>query len=409
MDGLCQLKEIKLYDKDEACCGCGACMSICKRQAITMEADKHGFYYPVMDVKRCTGCGLCSKVCRFQHVKERNEPLAAYAAMSDNKSLIMNSASGGVFAELATLVLDNGGTIFGASMEYSEDGLIPKHIAINNKEDLIKLQGSKYAQSFIGNTYLKAREQLLKGRLVLFTGTPCQIAGLKGYLGKEYINLITMDLICHGVPSAGFFRDYVNLLEKRLKGRVKNFIFRTKAFGWGSMVGKVSFTDKRGKTKERLIHNQLSSYYKYFLNADVYRDSCYSCQYASCHRPADITVGDYWGIQKGHPELMEVSHFKEQLQYGVSCVIANTEKGKAYLEKLKESMKLYESSYEKVARGNDQLNHPSKKGRDREIIFELYTSGGYEAVDKYFRKQERLKRYITGFKFFVKTQVKDVR
>lgn len=409
MDGLYQIKEIKLFDKAADCCGCGACASACKRQAITLEADEYGFYYPAVDAKKCTGCGLCNRSCRFQNGKEVNVPLAAYAAMSCNKNRIMNSASGGVFAELATLVLENGGTVFGASMEFEYAGLTPKHIAVNHKEQLIKLQGSKYVQSFIGNTYLKARELLHKGQTVLFTGTPCQIAGLKGFLGKEYPNLITMDLICHGVPSAGFFRDYVNLLEKRLKGRVKNFVFRTKAFGWGRMVGKVSFTGKQGKVKEKLIHNRLSSYYKYFLNADVYRDSCYSCPYASSHRPADITVGDYWGIRKAHPELLDDSKFREQMQYGVSCAIANTEKGRIYLEKLKKTMKLHESSFDKVAEGNDQLNHPSEKGRDRDIILGLYSKGGYKAVEKYFRKQEKLKRYLTGLKFFAKTLLKGIR
>lgn len=378
--------EIVLFDNKVNCCACGACMNICPKGAITMIEDEYGFLYPEINKELCIKCGVCKKVCAYQNISPTKRPLKAFAAVNKNKEQLMKSASGGVFSALATNVLNKGGVAFGATLTFEDGHAIPKHIAIDHVEQLPLLQGSKYVQSSIGDTYKQAKMYLQEGRLVLFSGTPCQIGGLYGYLGKDYENLITIDVICHGVPSAKMFDDY--LQNERIKRKAQSVIgysFRDKKKGWG-MNGRLDlqFADK--KVKSFYIPARLASYNTLFLDGDTYRENCYSCKYAGALRPADLTIGDYWGIEVEHPELLKKKQYEER--YGISCILANTDKGIMVCEGINNQI-LAESTFEKVSNKNGQLKEPSRKSIKRDYVLDLYTQNGYRNLDMWFQNSYR--------------------
>lgn len=378
--------EIVLFDNKVNCCACGACMNICPKGAITMIEDEYGFLYPEINKELCIKCGVCKKVCAYQNISPTKRPLKAFAAVNKNKEQLMKSASGGVFSALATNVLNKGGVAFGATLTFEDGHAIPKHIAIDHVEQLPLLQGSKYVQSSIGDTYKQAKMYLQEGRLVLFSGTPCQIGGLYGYLGKDYENLITIDVICHGVPNAKMFDDYLqNERIKRKAQLVIGYSFRDKKKGWG-MNGRLDlqFADK--KVKSFYIPARLASYNTLFLDGDTYRENCYSCKYAGALRPADLTIGDYWGIEIEHPELLKKKQYEER--YGISCILANTDKGIMVCEGINNQI-LAESTFEKVSNKNGQLKEPSRKSIKRDYVLDLYTQNGYRNLDMWFQNSYR--------------------
>lgn len=384
-------KSVVLFADRKNCCGCGACVNACPGKAIRLQEDSYGFLYPHIDQEICTGCGKCRRVCAYQ--KEERKLLqasAAYVSAAKKDRLLIKSASGGIFAVAAEKVLSSGGAVFGAVLDCSGNTLVPHHVMIEDRKQLSRLQGSKYVQSDTEDTYHRAKIQLDSGRMVLYSGTPCQIAGLKGYLGKNYENLITMDIICHGVPSARMFQDYIKLLMKKWNGTVKDFKFRDKSKGWGHNA-MIIYEDKKGRTHKKWIPSGASSYFDLFLKSENFRENCYSCPYASRHRIGDLTVGDYWGIQKEHPELLEEAGGNYSDRKGISCILINTEKGKRFLQQMEDRIWLDESSVEKVAKGNVQLNHPGHYTEKREKILDLYAQKGYEAVDDYFKRNNRIR------------------
>lgn len=384
--------EIVLFEKKDDCCGCGACMNECRKAAISLLRDDAGFLYPVIDEEKCIRCGLCKQVCSYQNHAIDFTPKMTYIAVTSSHDQLMQSASGGIFAAMATDILDRGGIVFGSAMLKENGCLNPQHISISSKKELYKIQGSKYAQSTIGFTYRETRKYLQSSKQVLFSGTPCQIAGLKGYLAKDYDNLITIDIICHGVPSAELFQDYISSLEGKLHGKILDFKFRDKSKGWG-LCGKVIFQTQKGKIKEKIVYSTTSSYYDLFLNAATYRNNCYSCKYASTQRIGDITLGDYWGIDKVHPEVLTKNGGIFNERDGLSCVIINSEKGKAFFETLKSYILWVDSDIKNVARFNGQLNKPSYKNPERDIIMGLYEKLGYPGVEKYYKKKQGIRLY----------------
>lgn len=383
--------KIELYSDPKACCGCGACMSICHKQAISMKEDLYGFLYPVIDYKNCISCGMCNKVCAFQNKEEKNVPIATFVAARKDNNRIKQSASGGIFAAVAEEVIKSGGVVFGAAMENVGGILTPMHIMVDKLSDLPRIQGSKYVQSDIGGCYRLVKDILIrgKGQNVLFSGTPCQIAGLNEYLKQSYERLLTMDIICHGVPNARFFQGYISQLEYYMKSKVIDFKFRDKQKGWG-LTAKAIF-EKEDKHKfERLIPCGESSYYSLFLKSEIYRENCYYCKYTNGHRPSDITVGDYWGIQRLHPELMEENGGRFSERKGISVVIVNTNKGMCILDKCKDAIDLSISTFEKAASENEQLNKPSTYGKHRDRILECFITEEYIGVERYFRRINRI-------------------
>ncbi|HEY9060624.1 MAG TPA: Coenzyme F420 hydrogenase/dehydrogenase, beta subunit C-terminal domain [Pseudobacteroides sp.] len=404
------MKKIVLFENKKDCCACGACFNICSQNAIDIVEDEYGFTFPRIKESLCVKCGACKKVCAFQNIEEVNEPIVTYVAVSQNTD-IKKSASGGMFASFGKSIIENGGVIYGVSLERIDDIMTPIHIGIDNLDDLEKLQGSKYVQSFIGHIYSEIKDQLNTGRMVLFSGTPCQVGGLKGYLGnKSYENLLLIDIICHGIPSAKLFQSYINTLEKKIKGKIVDFIFRDKTIGWGhgsfTYVGKFIYV-KRNKKYSEILPSAESSYYQAFLKSQIFRESCYSCKYACRNRPGDISIGDFWGVQKEHSELLIANGGAINEANGVSCVIINTENGKKYFDKFKKGVCFFQSDFEKAAHGNAQLNYPSLMNIERHSILELFKKNGYEAVEKRFRKTEGYRLYIRKLKNRLPKQLKN--
>ena len=394
------METITLFKNKKDCCACGACLNICPKQAIKMQEDENGFLYPIIDNNKCIKCGLCVKTCALQNSKLTNTPLKTYAAQSNNTDL-KKSASGGIFASLAINEIKAGGVVYGAALENVNGKLICRHIAVNNVTDLIKLQGSKYIQSNIGNIYQDVKKNLLEDKTILFTGTPCQVDGLRAYLGKKYENLYCIDIVCHGVPSNKMFQDYIETLEKKYNDKIIDFKFRDKTKGWG-LTAK-GYTAK-GYTA--IISANVSSFYYYFLKSYIYRDSCYSCKYACKNRCGDITIGDYWGIETAHPEVLN-NNTELDYKSGISCLIVNTYQGNKLIEKYKDDLRLIESDFEKSAKENGQLNRFSiLNAEKRNEILNLYSKNGYKGVEDSFKRIRILNRLKNFVPIFLKKWIK---
>lgn len=348
-----------------------------------MVEDDYGFIYPQIDDSKCVECGACKKVCAFQGREEKSIVQNVYVAASKSKKDIIRSASGGIFYEAAKIVLEKNGVVYGAAMWREQGKFIVRHKRITAIEDIKDLQGSKYVHCNAGDSYSQVREDLKAGKYVLFSGTPCQCAALRSFLHKDYDTLFIIDIICHGVPSLRFFNDYINTAFSNTD-EICSFKFRDKTIGW-EMTARLEF-----KKKHKLIPGRLSSYFTLFLDGHIYRDNCYSCKYASEHRPGDITIGDYWGFQREHPELL----VKYDIQKGISCIIINTDQGKILMDELKNVLSYNESTYTKVAKRNEQLKSPSKIGVLRIPVMELYKTKGYPAVEKFYKKTYSKQRLI---------------
>ena len=309
-------------------------------------------------------------------------------ATNTNHDQLMKSSSGGAFSAFATEILQNGGVVYGAAYEIKNGNYVLQHIRINTIEELPKLQGSKYVQSTIFDALPCIKKDLESGKKVLFSGTPCQVDSLNGYLKKEYDNLYTVDIICHGVPSQKLLNDYIHTLSDS----VETFEFRDKKKGW-----KDYYISYCAKSKNRNIHCRLSSFYEYFLQGKLDRENCYSCKYASEIRYSDITIGDYWGIEQVHPELFREKKWRDRIYDGISSILVNTDKGME-LVKETDSLELISSDYARIAANNGQLREPSHYSEDREKILRLYHTDGYDAVDEEFKKRLGRKRVALTLK-----------
>lgn len=380
-----------IQNTKENCCGCGACVNICPKKAITLEEDEYGFKYPKIDFNKCINCGLCKKVCNFKKEKQKiDKNVKAYAAVSEKKEILLKSASGGIFATIAKNILDNKGIVYGCSMDYKN--IKAEHIRIENEKDIVKLQGSKYVQSDLKDIYLKIKKDLDDNKIVLFSGTPCQVDGLYGFLlGKEYDNLFTIDIICHGVPSEKMFKDYIKFIEKKENIKITNYIFRDKTNGWG-LYAKYFFETQKRKRRYKIIPSFKSSYYQMFLDSLTYRENCYKCPYAGTKRIGNITIGDFWGIEQEHSIELNKRNIKSK--NGVSCILVNDSKGEKLIQTYGLNLELIESEYKKVANHNNQLNESSLKKEERKKIFNIYMKNGYEELDKWYYKKNRFKNLL---------------
>lgn len=350
------MNTIEILDIND-CCGCSACKQKCPVQAIYMEENEEGFLYPKIDKEKCIECGLCVKSCpQLNKCAEQKENFPkAYAVYNKNQEELLKSSSGGMFSVLANYVLESNGVVIGAA--YNEENEV-KHICINQIDELDKLRGSKYVQSDINNVYKIAERNLKEQKLVLFTGTPCQIAGIKSYLGKDYENLILADIVCHGVPSPKLFKTYLTWLEKKYKSKISSYNFRSKEKqGWG-LTAKV-VTDEG---KVRYIPSGNDPYYDNFLECKTYRKCCYQCRYTSFIRESNITFADYWGILAVHPEFYS--------EKGVSLIIVNDPKGEEVFKKISNKIEFVKTDLEKASRKNINLRRPSSKPKQRDKIYE---------------------------------------
>lgn len=398
--------DICLFGTKEECCGCAACMNVCPKQAICMHEDENGFVYPGIDYTKCIQCGMCKTICAYQNPTEMMFPQRAYAGYNEDKESIMKSASGGLFAVLATSVINHGGVVVGAAYVNHENLLSVSHIVVENIEDLEKLQGSKYVQSNIENCYKDIKAYLEQERIVLFSGTPCQIDATKRFLGKKYDNFYTVDIICHGVPAQKTWRIYLDWLSKKTKKNIEKFNFRDKNAGWENFEILINNGDGKKKTSCVNISCKESAFYQDFLDANIYRENCYSCKYAQNYRVGDITIGDYWGIRKVHPEFMCMKNWISISKMGISCVLVNSEKGQVLIDDFSDGFCKCDTTIENVFKYNGQLNSPSVRPVKREQCLAAYLNG-YEYIQREFEKKLGKKKYIYRIKRVIPYGIKE--
>ncbi|KAA6327270.1 NAD(P)H-quinone oxidoreductase subunit I [termite gut metagenome] len=283
---------IKVLHKQD-CCGCTACASICKQQAITMQTDERGFLYPQINVAKCMDCGLCEKVCIFQKGYSTNDtqPPIAYAVRHKNEEELKSSRSGGMFVALADFILSENGIVYGAGYT---DHFRVVHKRATDKEGYREFKGSKYVQSDLNSTFLQVKHDLKEKKKVLFTGTPCQTAGLNAYLMNiDKSNLYVCDLVCHGTPSPYIWRDYLNYVEEKVNDKIIMVDFRDKEKGWSSHFESFVFRNN----KKLFTRTYTELFYKHI----ILRPSCEICRYTNIYRPSDITIADFWGWEKTIP------------------------------------------------------------------------------------------------------------
>ncbi len=352
---------IDIKDKKD-CCGCAACVQRCPKRCISLHEDGEGFLYPKVDASLCIDCSICEKVCPVVNQGETREPLAVYAAKNPNEDIRRQSSSGGIFTMLAEYIIDKGGVVFGAAFNSEWE---VEHRYAETKEELSAFRGSKYVQSRIGETYKQAEGFLKQGREVLFSGTPCQIAGLRLFLRRAYDNLLTTDFICHGVPSPGVFRQYLKealeLWQKKHKDEqcvLSDIQFRDKRQGWKLFSFSLwSAHSSSALLTENLAHNV---FLKGFLANLYLRPACHACPAKAFKAGSDITLADYWEINTLIPELDD--------DRGVSAITVNTPKGGLLLSFL--SAELYETSCQELATRNSALHHSCEVPPQRDIFFE---------------------------------------
>ncbi len=365
---------IKIEDKIQ-CSGCHACYNICPKNAIEMIEDEKGFKYPSINKEKCIECGICEKTCPIIKNKTiENNPIA-YACYNKDEEIRKNSSSGGIFSLIATNIIEKGGVVFGASFDNTFN---VKHMLIETKEELEKLRGSKYVQSDIGKTYEQAKKFLEEDKTVLFTGTPCQIEGLKAYLKKEYDNLYTQDIICHGVPSPKVWERYREYRKNKDKKEPIKINFRNKDNGWKYFNLKFEYQNKKYYKK-----NQMTDLFmKVFLQNLCLRDSCYKCSFKKYNRLADITLADFWGIHKILPKMND--------DKGISLVIINSTKGKELLENIKNNIQMQKVDIEEALKFNPAMTKSAKENANRENFFKDIQTEEFDIVAKRYLKRPNI-------------------
>lgn len=304
----------------ENCCGCGACQAVCPKKCLSMQADDEGFLYPYIEMEKCIHCGKCERVCPQKQKCIASEFMpTAYAAMSQNDSVREESSSGGIFSLLAEEILRQDGTVFGAAFDEQFNVC---HQSAESQQTLEKLRGSKYVQSDCTSVYKIVKEKLNAKEIVLYTGTPCQIAALKQYLGKEYENLFTAEVLCHGVPSPKLWEKYLEWQRENYQSDIKSISFRKKTLGWKQFSVEIQFENSKIYTKP--FGEDL--YGDLFLKNISLRPSCYHCKFKEIPRCADLSLGDCWGIEKIFPDMDD--------NRGTSVVLVHSKKGQNLFDKI---------------------------------------------------------------------------
>ena len=353
----------------DSCTACSACQSICHKHAITMITDDEGFQYPYINEDSCVECGLCIKTCPANKELDvtSSYPQQPYLAWINDDEVRLDSSSGGIFTALARYVISQGGVVCGAAYD---DDMTVRHRIVDNENDLIHLRGSKYVQSITAGIFSDIKVYLNKGVMVYFVGTPCQVAGLKSFLKKKYDNLLTSDLICHGVPSGNLFKEQIKYFERKEGKKIVDVKFRAKKrFGQGCDIQIITNTGAN-----EFFCAELVPYFNGFWKNITLRESCYKCQYASLHREGDITLADFWLVRKCFPDV--------RTSKGTSLVFVNSIIGENIFMKLANSGDVYirEATIEQALLGQGQLKSPvprpiERDGYKRYLDFEKYCNG----------------------------------
>ena len=351
--------------KQEFCYGCSACATACPRHSIQMKTNKEGFKFPIIDKEKCIECGLCEKVCPVLQPKPNISSTVqkAYCVKHKNSSVLQTSTSGGFFTAISDAILAEKGIIYGAAFD---ENMVVKQCRATNAYERDQMKGSKYVQSDIGNTYLLVKRDLEAGKQVLFTGTPCQIDGLKRALSGKTDNLLCVDLICHGTPSPLVFADHLKMIESKAHARVIDYRFRPKKWSW-HIHREIAYL-KNGKEYHSNAYSDLWRTIYYMKLAT--KLSCHHCQYSCLVRPGDITMGDCRGIDNVCLDFGS--------DEGASLILVNTSKGAEYFDRISSEMKVVEVSIDDVMQ--PPLREPSKQSGDRMKFMSVYQEKGYMAA-----------------------------
>ena len=369
-----------IIDDKTKCSGCHACANACPKNCISMTSDEDGFWYPQVNKEKCIDCGLCEKVCPKIHKWQSDDSLTttAMAAINLNEEIRLKSSSGGIFTLIAEKIIDQGGVVFGAA--FADDFKAVQHICVDNIADLDKLRGSKYVQSKISDTYKQAKEYLDSGRKVLFSGTPCQIGGLYSYLRKPYENLLTQDIICHGVPSPMVWEKYVEEHERKIFSKANKVTFRNKKNGWKAYSVFIGFENRKQYLKE----HSADMYIKAFLSDICLRPSCSNCLFKGIRRQSDITLADFWGIQNVLPEMDD--------DKGTSLVLVHSEKGKTIFDTLYDKIKCQVVDTNVVAKYNSASVKSVTVNDKREKFLRDIRKNDFETTVLIYTKKSFIKR-----------------
>lgn len=352
----------------DLCTGCAACVNICPRNAISMSEDETGYSHPVIRLEDCIDCGLCEKVCPVLHPVELHQPLSTFALVSNDTKERQTSSSGGAASVVARQIIGQGGVVYGCSQK---DYRTIRHIRADNNEDIDLLKGSKYVQSDINLIYREIKTDLQQGRKVLFVGTPCQVAGLKNFLRKDFENLYTADLICHGVPSQKMLRDDI---QQQGRGCENAYV----SFRWKTSYGIQFGIQLKSATDNKLLYSKPLPYDPYilaFFTGISFRENCHVCPYSQSSRVGDITIGDFWKLG---------AHKKSQFKIkdGVSLVLVNTDKGKHLLSELRDKFIIEEHTLEEAVAGNFNLHTASPRPANKDLFMSIYRKGGLSQASK---------------------------
>lgn len=374
--------------QNNECCGCSACANICPKKCIQMVEDKEGFVYPVVDEKICIQCNICNQCCPLEKDYNRKYKMKSYAAKTKDNIVREQSSSGGIFSILAKKTIEEEGIVFGAA--FAENFYTLKHIMVDKLEDVEPLRGSKYFQSDISEAYILAKEHLKQGKRVLFSGTPCQIAGLNAFLKKKYDNLITVEVVCHGVPSPLFWKKYIETLEHKNKSKIVKVNFRAKNEGW-KLFG---LEEKYESGKSHFLNLKKNFYLKTFLHDLCLRPSCYKCK-TRC--VADLILGDLWGSQEIVPEMDD--------DKGLSLVLCNSKKGEVFWKTINSDIEYLEINLEQAEKYNPSIHTSVLQPKEREDFFNDLNMLSFERLENKYRKiykKEKRKDLANSMRYYSK-------
>lgn len=361
-----------VYLKKEDCCGCSACYNVCAKQAITMKPDEEGFLYPEIDQGNCVDCGRCSEICPLTNkgnYKETDMP-RFYVARHKAEEVLRQSTSGGAFTAISNVILRQNGVIYGA--DYDEDfHVLHQRAETAGQRDRMRI--SKYVQSDMRDIFTQIKADLQEGRKVLFTGTPCQAAGLRGFMGKSRLTdrLYICDLICHSIPSPLIWEEYKQLLERENGGKLVNVQFRSKKHGWSRANSNKGFLFSTERNPD-ILQEDDRFYHLFFTVGAITRPSCSQCRFTDIHRASDLTIADYWGIEKYSPDWFD--------PLGVSVILVNSPKGADLFDQCREELLAEERPKEESLNEQRRLSESSQFPKNRSLFWEDYRRFGFEYV-----------------------------